>query len=696
MLVAHDPYRKSSWALRMIALYRDQRQHDALAAYRRLERTLLEELGIRPSLELQALEREVLEQRPAEETGARFLAHDRPGADKASSGKGRAGASVPLVGRDDLVVDALAALASHRYVTLFGLGGLGGLGGVGGVGGVGKTRVAREVVERLAGEERRAAIVDLTTISDDSLVPMAIATALGLRSGDVPEHTTPLDQVVEALRRTPTVLILDNAEHVAVGARATIDELTTAVSELRVLVTSRRLLGSPTEVPLLVPPLTVPDPGHQAVEGSTAVELLELLLAGRTSVGDEAALASIARSVGGLPLGLELAATLAKVLPAREVADELGRRGTAVLGDAGREGRQRSLDAVLTWTDDHLAPSERRVFHRLSALPASFTLTTAAAVADVGDTPMLPTLGRLVSCGLVVVSHHGPPARYRVPFLQRSFARARLRASGEEPSVEALLVESVVSLVAQEGSACRGPGQKQAFERLESDLDTIRGLLYRLPMTGDWSAAAELSAGLAPFWLLQGHWGEGVRWARHVLVHAPAGEELRCAKVAVAMAEAAGTYGSRAKLVPELHHAVATLDAAGEMAWAAAGHLWLAIGSAWRREGRAYHLSLARARELAGAADVAWVELVAQRSHGLIVGMAGDRRTARQLLHRTTRASLATGDDAGAADTLLHLRHVPPAHRRGPPRRGGSGCRHRAGFPARHGLAGRPCGVRLG
>ena len=63
-LVAEDPLREERWRLLVLALYRAQRQADALAALRRARDTLAETLGVDPGPELRSLEREVLTQSP--------------------------------------------------------------------------------------------------------------------------------------------------------------------------------------------------------------------------------------------------------------------------------------------------------------------------------------------------------------------------------------------------------------------------------------------------------------------------------------------------------------------------------------------------------------------------------------------------------------------------------------------------------
>jgi SARP family transcriptional regulator, regulator of embCAB operon len=64
VLVAAHPYREPLWAQLITAYYMEERQHDALDAYRRLKTTLADDLGIDPGPTLRGLHERILRQEP--------------------------------------------------------------------------------------------------------------------------------------------------------------------------------------------------------------------------------------------------------------------------------------------------------------------------------------------------------------------------------------------------------------------------------------------------------------------------------------------------------------------------------------------------------------------------------------------------------------------------------------------------------
>ena len=64
-LIAEEPLRERLHAQRMLALYRDGRQSEALEAYREARETLIEQIGVEPGPELKRLQEQILAQDPS-------------------------------------------------------------------------------------------------------------------------------------------------------------------------------------------------------------------------------------------------------------------------------------------------------------------------------------------------------------------------------------------------------------------------------------------------------------------------------------------------------------------------------------------------------------------------------------------------------------------------------------------------------
>jgi len=133
VLIREHPYRERLRAQLMLALYRCERQADALQAYQNARKTLVEELGIEPGERLRALERAILTQDP----GLQLVIAEPP----AEGGSAVDTRRRAFVGRDLELARLVAALDAA-------VAGRGRLVLLAGEPGIGKSRLADALMEQ--------------------------------------------------------------------------------------------------------------------------------------------------------------------------------------------------------------------------------------------------------------------------------------------------------------------------------------------------------------------------------------------------------------------------------------------------------------------------------------------------------------------------------------------------------------------
>lgn len=333
-----------------------------------------------------------------------------------------------FVGRAGDVPAVSALLAEHRAVTLTGAGG------------TGKTRLAQEIGHSLRHAGVPVRWVDLAPLGARGDVAAEIGRSLGIAA---PPGVDPIHPIVDRLRDAPpTVLVIDNAEHVIDAAAQAVRSVLSGCEDARVLLTSREPLGLAGEVVWRVPPLGVPD----AVEDIEAADASRLFLARAREqrpglVLDAAArdaVVTVCRRLDGLPLALELAAARARTMSLERVAGGLD-DAFRLLGAGTRSAvpRQQTLRASVEWSVDLLSEEEQVVFRCLAVFPASFTAAAAEAVMSGSARTRVDhaadVLSRLVDKSLVQFDDR--TGRYRLLGTMRQFALERLVAAGEEHDV---------------------------------------------------------------------------------------------------------------------------------------------------------------------------------------------------------------------------------------------------------------------
>ena len=397
-----------------------------------------------------------------------------------------------------------------------------------GPGGTGKTRLALQVAADLLDAFPDGAwFVNLAPITDPSPVASTIATTLGV--AEVAGQPL-LETLKWFLREKHLLLVLDNFEQL-LAAAPLVAELLAAAGGLKVLVTSRALLGIYGEHDVAVPPLQLPDPRHlPALERLSQYEAVRLFIErARAAKADFAitnanapAVAEICVRLDGLPLAIELAAARIRLLSPQELLPRLSSRLKLLTG--GRRdlpARQQTLRGAIEWSYDLLDAGEQQLFARLAVFTGGRTLEAVEAVCNAdGDlaVDVLDGVASLVDKSLLR-QEEGQAGESRFVMLEtiHEYARERLQASGDEAAVRRRHAAYFLRLAETAEPALAGPDQVAWLHRLETEHANLRGALeWALGVEGSQGIDVELGMRLAgrmgEFWSRHGYLSEGWQW----------------------------------------------------------------------------------------------------------------------------------------------------------------------------------------
>jgi len=419
-----------------------------------------------------------------------------------------------FVGRERELADVGRLLAASRLVTLVGAGG------------AGKTRLALRVAADALDEYPDGAwLVELAPISDPDLVVAEIGRTLGVQAQP---GRSPVDPIIDYLRRKELLLLLDNCEQVIEAAADSADRLLGDCPTLHMLASSRERLGVDGEAVFAVTSLALPEAADRfdvkgsaedaEVELATRSEAIRLFVDRATATlpsftldrTNVRAVVDICRRLDGIPLALELAAARINVLSAGEIAQGLDDRFRLLTG--GRRTavpRQRTLQGLIDWSWDLLAEVDRRLLRRLAVFAGSWSLDAAAAVTSGRDDPAEPPagasrletldgLGRLVDRSLVLVTRE-PATRYGMLETIREYARDRLKESDETAEIQTRHLAYFRRLAIDAEPGLEGPDMIAWLERLDAEIDNLRTALDWALVT-DTQAALEMTVGLSVYW----------------------------------------------------------------------------------------------------------------------------------------------------------------------------------------------------
>jgi predicted ATPase len=421
-----------------------------------------------------------------------------------------------LIGREEAIARVVALLGEDhiRQLTLTGPGG------------TGKTRLALAAASELLDEFPDGVwFVDLAPLADPNLVLPTIAATLGVREAG---GRSLADALCGYLAPKSLLLVLDNYERL-LDAATVVSDLLQAGAGVKALVTSREPLRLHTEWEFPVAPLVLPEEGARDLVALARVPTIALFIARAQAVRPEfaltpanaAAVAAICRRLDGLPLAIELAAAQVRHLPPQALLSRL-ERALPLLTGGPRDApaRQRTLRDTIAWSHELLPAQEQTLFRRFGVFAGGWTLGAAEVVANPRrDLDLFSGLAVLIDKSLVRQREEidGEP-RFGMLETIREYALEQLAAAVETENVRQRHADYVLAMIEAAATQLWTGIDPDVLDRMQSDLDNVRGALDWLDRKGEIASCLRLAVGMGWFWMIRGLASEGRSWLERAAV----------------------------------------------------------------------------------------------------------------------------------------------------------------------------------
>lgn len=475
--LAIDGLRETAVCQLMVALAKSGRRVEALAEYEQLHQRLNSELGVEPSAETNRLQHQIQNNELLPEPA---MAAHSPNAERPPALKSLPKTKTVLLGREEELA-LLQSVMENPEVSLV---------SVLGPGGIGKTRLALKAAHTAAEQPDLFSdgifFVDLTTVHTAAQLVSQIATALNLSiSGILP----PKRQVAEHLQQKKILLLLDNFEQLVEEGAALLGEWLLQMPQIKILITSRELLGLKEEWVVRVKGLAYPtetaiqSPLKQTrqlagPESLTSAYPAVALFVSRARQIDhtftiqndpatQTAVVQICQLVDGMPLGIELAAPWVHMMSCADIVLEI-KKSIDILASRRRDQdpRHRSMRAVFERSWQLLTAVEQSLLAQLSIFEGNFQRQAAQAVCQA----TFFDLSALVDKSLIQTADNHT---YHLHPLLRQFAAEKLSA-GQQTAVGHAHAAFYAHFLEEIKPELGGAGQTAALDQIAAELENIR------------------------------------------------------------------------------------------------------------------------------------------------------------------------------------------------------------------------------
>jgi predicted ATPase len=571
--------------------------------------------------------------------------------------------ATPLIGREPelAAVKQLLLREGVRLATLTGAGGSG------------KTRLGLQVVTDLVDKFPGGVyFIALASIADPDTVASTIAKVLGVR------HTggrSPVEAMQDHLRllvHAPTLLLLDNFEHLLAAAPLPV-KLLEACAQLKVLVTSRAVLHVYGEHEYPLPPLPLPVAEQlgslQLLSKNPAITLFvdrANAVKAEFKLTEENArlIAQICCRLDGLPLAIELAAARIKMLPPKALLQRLENRLEILTGGArDLPARQQTLRNTIDWSHDLLSAAEQKLFRRLCVFAGGCTLEGIEAVCntrlDLG-VDVLDGMSSLVDKSLLQrVGAKEGESRFVMLETLREYGLERLAESGEEEATRRAHAAYFLVLAEESKLPLTRPEWTDWLTLCDAEHDNLRAALDWLIASDNSEWALRLGLALNWFWELREHFVEGRERLEAIL--RKKGAQVRTKAWAKAaghaggLASVQGDYDGALRLHQEALDVYRELDdQIGIVKQLSSVGLQKHFQGDYVAARPWFEHCLQACRELGDRSEIA----CALSNLADVVNAQGEHVLARSLLEEAMSISRELGDQIGVAWCISHLGDV--------------------------------------
>ena len=458
-----------------------------------------------------------------------------------------------FVGRASELAELGTLTRRSRLVTLIGPGG------------AGKTRLATELLSRDFADVDLV-FVPLEQVRDPRTLTSSLASRLRVHDR---KGTALVESIRDTLTTSPRLLLLDGAERLADQVAELVGNLLATVPELRVIVTSRVVLGIQGEVCWTVPPLACPSVIADAsdIAASDAVQLFiarasERLPDFRASDVAPHAIAELCRRLDGLPLAIELIAGWVGTLSIREI---LQQRAVLLDSDPSQVGQHsgRRLADVLKVSYDLLNPEQQRRLAMLSVFGGSFRIDDIQAVLGIDTLTAVATTRLLVDSSWLVVTRGPEQNLFGMLETIKTFATLQLEKTGDGPAVRQRHASHWASIAAGSEQGLAGPDAAEWTRRLELAGADLYLALHWADEHSDTDLGLDISASLWRWWLARGRLAVGRNWLARFLTQAGPRDDERAGRALCAAAVLAAENGDYAEAIRNAERAMAIFGPLG-------------------------------------------------------------------------------------------------------------------------------------